>query len=576
MSVRELGARRWVVDVGQNINGWVRLRRLGPAGTEITLTYGEWLDHDGDVTQDHVAYPASTEVERTVTVPDRRGHLAPASTATSSSPATAPRASSTCGSRATSDDLTADDVTAVVVHTDLRPRSAASSAPTSASTRSTHRRLELPRQRLRHPDRLPHPGAGRVDRRLADLRRDRGVPLRRRRLLREVAARPRRRAAPRRQGHQPRPRVPSRRRPAARATGRSSRLRRVGRRRRPRALDRSTATTGDRQVLADQWRLVPRRGSTTPPAPPPPAGTSRGSSARPNRAPHERYLWDSGWHFGEWLEAGESLDDTIAAAMVADHGPVATAYLHRSAAAARRDRPDPRPATTTPTRYAELAAERRRRLAHRVPRRRRHHDARHPGHLRPRPSPSGSSPTTSEPRPRTGSSQLIRDAGNHLRPASSPRRSCSRSSPTPATSTSPTTSCSRTPNRRGSSWSTAAPPPSGRSGAASTPTAARTRRSTTTARAPSSRSCTSTSPASSSLEPGYRRFRVAPRPGGGITSAAAHHDCPHGRIEVRWQLDGERADRGHRSSEHQSRGRPARRHRRDAAAPARTGASGGS
>ena len=44
------------------------------------------------------------------------------------------------------------------------------------------------------------------------------------------------------------------------------------------------------------------------------------------------------------------------------------------------------------------------------------------------------------------------------------------------------------------------------------------------------------------LEPGYRRFRVRPRPGGGITSARAHHDSPHGRIEVAWAVDG---DRGH-------------------------------
>jgi alpha-L-rhamnosidase len=39
------------------------------------------------------------------------------------------------------------------------------------------------------------------------------------------------------------------------------------------------------------------------------------------------------------------------------------------------------------------------------------------------------------------------------------------------------------------------------------------------------------------LEPGYRRFRVAPRPGGGITSAATHHDSPFGRIEVSWRLE---------------------------------------
>jgi alpha-L-rhamnosidase len=40
------------------------------------------------------------------------------------------------------------------------------------------------------------------------------------------------------------------------------------------------------------------------------------------------------------------------------------------------------------------------------------------------------------------------------------------------------------------------------------------------------------------VEPGYRRFRVAPRPGGGITHARTHHDSPRGRIEVAWRLDG--------------------------------------
>jgi alpha-L-rhamnosidase len=45
---------RQVVDLGQNINGWVRLRDLGPAGTNLTLTHGEALDEAGDVTQDHL------------------------------------------------------------------------------------------------------------------------------------------------------------------------------------------------------------------------------------------------------------------------------------------------------------------------------------------------------------------------------------------------------------------------------------------------------------------------------------------------------------------------------------------
>ncbi|MBW8481254.1 family 78 glycoside hydrolase catalytic domain [Actinomadura parmotrematis] len=36
--------------------------------------------------------------------------------------------------------------------------------------------------------------------------------------------------------------------------------------------------------------------------------------------------------------------------------------------------------------------------------------------------------------------------------------------------------------------------------------------------------------------PAYRRFRVAPQPGGGLTHAEVTYDCPYGRIEVAWRL----------------------------------------
>lgn len=35
---------------------------------------------------------------------------------------------------------------------------------------------------------------------------------------------------------------------------------------------------------------------------------------------------------------------------------------------------------------------------------------------------------------------------------------------------------------------------------------------------------------------GYRRVRIAPQPGGGLTHARAVHDTVHGRIEVEWQI----------------------------------------
>ncbi len=47
-------ARGQVFDLGQNINGWVRVRNLGPAGTAVTLTHAEAVDASGDVTTDHL------------------------------------------------------------------------------------------------------------------------------------------------------------------------------------------------------------------------------------------------------------------------------------------------------------------------------------------------------------------------------------------------------------------------------------------------------------------------------------------------------------------------------------------
>lgn len=38
-------------------------------------------------------------------------------------------------------------------------------------------------------------------------------------------------------------------------------------------------------------------------------------------------------------------------------------------------------------------------------------------------------------------------------------------------------------------------------------------------------------------EPAYRAFRVQPVPGGSLTSAAAAHESPYGRIESSWTVD---------------------------------------
>ncbi|GAA4343922.1 family 78 glycoside hydrolase catalytic domain [Microbacterium rhizosphaerae] len=45
---------RQIVDFGQNLNGWVELAHLGPYGARLTLTHGEALDAAGDLTLEHL------------------------------------------------------------------------------------------------------------------------------------------------------------------------------------------------------------------------------------------------------------------------------------------------------------------------------------------------------------------------------------------------------------------------------------------------------------------------------------------------------------------------------------------
>ncbi len=40
--------------------------------------------------------------------------------------------------------------------------------------------------------------------------------------------------------------------------------------------------------------------------------------------------------------------------------------------------------------------------------------------------------------------------------------------------------------------------------------------------------------------PAYRRFRIEPQPGGGLSWAEAVHDSPYGRIESSWHAQGGR------------------------------------
>lgn len=54
ISVQEVSPGVWVYDLGQSISGWARISAKGPAGTEITLKYGETLAEDGSLDQSRI------------------------------------------------------------------------------------------------------------------------------------------------------------------------------------------------------------------------------------------------------------------------------------------------------------------------------------------------------------------------------------------------------------------------------------------------------------------------------------------------------------------------------------------
>ena len=127
VDVRPLDTTRQVVDFGQNIAGWVRLLDLGPAETHLRLTYGEALDANGDVTIENIDSRIAAEelsLPETAKMPEDVGPLQVDEVISSGSGTFEPR-HSTKGFRYVRVEghprpLTASDAKAIVVHTNLR------------------------------------------------------------------------------------------------------------------------------------------------------------------------------------------------------------------------------------------------------------------------------------------------------------------------------------------------------------------------------------------------------------------------------------------------------------------------
>jgi alpha-L-rhamnosidase len=255
-------------------------------------------------------------------------------------------------------------------------------------------------------------------------------------------------------------------------------------------------------------------------------------------SPHERFIWDTGWHFGEWLEAGENLADSIAAAMVADHGSLATAYLYRSASqlaeiARLLGRDDDGAG------YSALAAKVRDAW--------RTEFVADDGRTRPDTQATYARALTFGLIPgdlRAASAgrlvELIRAAGNHLGTgflatpfllpvlADTGHLGVAYELLFQDSEPSWLVMVDRGATTIWEEW--------GGIDAYGTPHASLNHYSKGAVISFLHRYVAGLQ----LLEPGYRRFRVAPRPGGGITSARAHHDSPYGRIQASWEWSNHR------------------------------------
>ncbi|MGY1815681.1 family 78 glycoside hydrolase catalytic domain [Blastococcus sp. SYSU D00820] len=325
VSVTRLDVDRQVVDLGQNINGWVRLTDLGPAGTTVTLTHGEWLGPDGDVTTDHLrpAVPFLPE-------PLPAGQVDTVVSAGVPGDVFEPRRT-THGFRYVRieghpADLTPDDVRGVVVHTDLRR-----TGWFACSDERINRFHEAAVWSLRdnacdvptdcpHRERAGWTGDWQLYVPTAAYLYD--VAGFSTKWLRDVAA-----------DQWPDGTVANIS-PTSRSEGRES----------PVAFLNGSAGWGDAAVIVP-WELYRAYGDTGVLAELWPtmvrwldrveriAREDRHparAAARPDPAPHEAYLWDTGFHWGEWLVPGEDVGD-FGAFVAADKGDVATAYFAHSA-----------------------------------------------------------------------------------------------------------------------------------------------------------------------------------------------------------------------------------------------------
>lgn len=324
VSVDELGPGRHIVDFGQNSNGWIRLGDLGPAGTELTVFYGEWLDPSGDLTQENIAF-AAWEAPRDVPLPFQRDVVVSAGDGSVFEPRHSTKGFQYIRIEGHPGPLDPASISSVVVHSDLTQIGEFTCS--DARLNRFHRAAvwsfrgnacELPTD---CPTRERSGWVGDWQLYVATAAELYDVADWASTWLLDLAADQLPNGAVTNIVPDPSPDAPVWR-DAHGSSGWGDAAVHV-----PWEIYRATGRT---DVLSAQLGSMCRWVDF--------AAASAARGRHPSRVErsaeplaHERFIWDSGWHFGEWLEPGANIRETLSELLGADHGPVATAYLYRSA-----------------------------------------------------------------------------------------------------------------------------------------------------------------------------------------------------------------------------------------------------
>jgi alpha-L-rhamnosidase len=333
--VHRLDSHRQIIDLGRNIAGWLRLSDLGPTGSQLRLTYAEALDESGDVTTDNIdssANAAELSLPEAARMPDGIGPLQVDEIISAGSKADVfePRMS-TKGFRYVRVEghprtLSREDVRGVVVHSDLRR-----TGWFECSNERVNRLHEAAVQTLRanmvdiptdcpHRERSGWTSEWQIFLRSAAFLYD--VAGFTTKWLRDLAA-------------DQRPDGAVFHRAPEDELGRSEAVLPAG------SAGYSDASVivpwriyrayGDERLLAEAWPSMAAWVDWCEHQ----ARTKRHpdrAKARPTPAPHEQFLRDTGVHFGEWVAPPSSVDQwNPKLEKGRDDGDFATAYFHYSA-----------------------------------------------------------------------------------------------------------------------------------------------------------------------------------------------------------------------------------------------------